>query len=152
MSKKSILFVCSHNSAQSQIAEGLINALYSDEFIAHSAGIYPSSVNPYIIKVMAEIGIDISKHYSKSIDDFRGMEFDYVITLCNDAKDFLFSSNARICLHKSFQDPSEYINTKEIMLSAFRQTRDNIINWLNETFGSKTVSSNKKFWHINSFV
>jgi len=70
--KKNVLFICTHNSARSQMAEGFLNALYGDKYEAYSAGIEPAKVNPYAIKVMAEAGIDISKKRSKSIEKFRG--------------------------------------------------------------------------------
>ncbi|NIM45048.1 MAG: hypothetical protein GTN80_04355 [Nitrososphaeria archaeon] len=76
--KKKVLFVCTHNSACSQMVEGLLGALYGDRYETYSAGIQPSKVNSYAIKVMAEIGIDTSKHRSKSIEEFHGTNFDFV--------------------------------------------------------------------------
>jgi len=141
MENKKVLFICTHNSARSQIAEGLLNSLYGDQFEAFSAGTHPSSVNPYAIKVMKEIGLDISKHYSKSIEEFRGIKFDYVITVCDNAKESCpFFPDGKKYLHKSFQDPSESRGSKEEMLSAFRQTRDTIKNWIDETYGKKIES------------
>lgn len=84
--KKKVLFVCTHNSARSQMAEGFLNALYEDKYEAYSAGIEPTKVNPYAIKAMAEVGIDISKYRSKSIEEFRGKNFDYAVTVCDHAK------------------------------------------------------------------
>ncbi len=136
MDKKKVLFICTHNSARSQIAEGLLNGLYGDQFEASSAGTHPSSVNPYAIKVMKEIGIDISKQYSKSLEVFRGIKFDYIITVCSDAKEAcpVFPDGKKY-IHKGFQDPSQSKGTKEDMLSAFRQTRDAIKDWIDEIFG-----------------
>jgi arsenate reductase len=85
--KKKVLFVCAHNAARSQMAEGLLRSLYGDRYEAYSAGTQPSRINPYAIKVMAEIGIDISTHYSKNIDVFHGIRFDYVVPVCNKAKE-----------------------------------------------------------------
>ena len=107
--KKKVLLICTHNSARSQMAEGLLNALYGNKYKAYSAGTKPSFVNPYAIEVMAEIGIDISKHRSKSIDEFQGITFDYVITVCDNAKATCpFSPGAGEYLHKSFDDPSDF--------------------------------------------
>ena len=82
--KKTVLFICVHNSARSQLAEGLVNALYADRFEAVSGGTTATRVHPAAIKAMAEIGIDISGHYSKSIDVFEGRRFDYVVMVCDD--------------------------------------------------------------------
>jgi arsenate reductase len=132
MDKKKVLFICTHNSARSQMAEGLLNGLYGDQFEAFSAGTHPSSVNPYAIKVMKEIGIDISKHYSKSIEEFRGIKFDYIVTeACP------FFPDGKKYIHKGFQDPSQSRGTKEDMLSAFRQTRCEIKDWIDEIFGQE---------------
>ncbi len=107
--KKKVLLICTHNSARSQMAEGLLNALYGNKYKAYSAGTKPSTVNPYAINAMAEIGIDISKNRSKSIDEFQGMKFDYVITVCDNAKETCpFFPGGEEYLHKSFDDPSDF--------------------------------------------
>ena len=94
--KKSILFICTHNSARSHMAEGLMNALYGDRYAAFSAGVEPSAVNPFAIKAMSEIGIDISGHRSKSVDEFLEEKFDYIITVCDHAmRHALFSLEER---------------------------------------------------------
>lgn len=82
---KRVLFICTHNSSRSQMAEGLINHALAGRFEAHSAGTEPSFVNPLAIVVMNELGIDISRHRSKGLDEFDGQNFDYVITLCSQA-------------------------------------------------------------------
>ncbi len=87
--KKKVLLICTHNSARSQMAEGLLNALYRNKYKAYSTGTKPSFVNPYAVEVMAEIGIDISKHCSKSIDEFSSTEFDFVVTVCDNAKELI---------------------------------------------------------------
>ena len=84
--KKKVLFICTHNSARSQMAEGLMRTLYPDRYVVFSAGTEPRGVNPYAVKGMAEIGIDISLHRSKSLDEFLDMKFDYVVTVCDHAK------------------------------------------------------------------
>ncbi len=107
--KKRVLFICTHNSARSQIAEGLLNYLYGSKYEAFSAGTKPFSVNPYAISAMAEIGIDIYKNRSKSIDEFQGITFDYVITVCDNAKATCpFSPGAEEYLRKSFDGPSGF--------------------------------------------
>jgi arsenate reductase (thioredoxin) len=138
MNKKKVLFICTHNSARSQIAEGLLKNLYGDRFDAFSAGTKPSSVNPYAIEAMKEIGIDISNHRSKSMDEFRGTKIDYVITVCDNAKEScpFFPDGARY-LHKSFNDPSQFKGTEEEILSAFRQIRNDIKEWIEKTFGQE---------------
>lgn len=134
---KKVLFVCTHNSARSQMAEGLLRAFYGDKFEAYSAGTNPAGVNPYAIKVMKEIGVDISKHRAKSLDEFKGIKFDYVVTLCNGAKESCpFYPNATHQVHKEFKDPSEVIGSREDILSAFREVRNEIKKWIDETFGT----------------
>ena len=85
--KKKVLFLCTHNSARSQMAEGLLNAFYGDRYEWYSAGVTPTKVNPYVIKSMMEIGIDISRNRSKSIEEFRGENFNYVVTVCDGARE-----------------------------------------------------------------
>jgi arsenate reductase len=132
--KKKVLFICTHNSARSQMAEGFLNALYGDKYEARSAGIEPAEVNPYAIKVMAEIGIDISKHLSKSIKEFRGQNFDYVATVCDHAKDTCPFFPGEEILHKGFKDPSEFKGNEDEILEKVRQVRDEITVWIEKTF------------------
>src|SRR4030043_2487316 len=82
MSKVKVLFLCTHNSARSQIAEGLLRHIYGDKYEVYSAGATPTRVNPLAVKVMAEIGIDISGQVSKSIEEFKGRDIDFVVTVC----------------------------------------------------------------------
>ncbi len=86
MTKKRILFICVHNSARSQMAEGFVNALSADRYQAVSGGVEPTIVQPAAIKAMAEVGIDISGHRSKSIDEFMDQPFDYVVMVCDDSQ------------------------------------------------------------------
>lgn len=133
--KKRLLFICTHNSARSQMAEGLINALLGDKYIAYSAGTKPTNVNPLVIKAMSEIGIDISHHRSKSIDEFKGEKFDYVITVCDNVKDICpFFPGGKKYIHKSFPDPSSFEGTEEEKLEFIRKVRDEIKNWIEEKF------------------
>ena len=133
--KKKILFICTHNSARSQIAEGLIKHQYGEQFEAFSAGTKPTQVNPYAIKVMSEIRIDISKHQSKSINNFEGMEFDYVVTVCDQAKESCpFFPSSKFFIHKSFEDPSSLEGTEEEILANFRKAREKIREWIENEF------------------
>ncbi len=136
--KKKVLFICTHNSNRSQIAEALLNHLYADRYEAYSAGTQPSKVNDYAIRVLKEIGIDISKNKSKHIDEFKGDFFDYVVTVCDSAKETCpFFPNSKEYIHMSFYDPSTYIGTDEEKLEKFRILREEIKNFLIETFGKK---------------
>ncbi|MBI4892472.1 MAG: arsenate reductase ArsC [Acidobacteria bacterium] len=125
--KKRLLVLCTGNSARSQMGEGLFRAAGEGTFEVHSAGTKPGSVRPEAIAVMREIGIDISSHWSKSVDEFAGRTFDYVVTVCDHARDScpLFpAGTAR--LHWSFEDPAAVEGTEEERLAAFRRIRDQI--------------------------
>ncbi|MFW6131792.1 MAG: arsenate reductase ArsC [Candidatus Aminicenantaceae bacterium] len=125
--KKKILFVCTHNTARSQMAEGLMNSLYGNEYEAASAGTEPTTINPYAVQVMSEIGIDISNHRSKSIYEFTEQKFDYVITVCDHAKETCpFFPGGMKRLHFSFEDPASFKGNKADTLSFFRRIRDEI--------------------------
>jgi arsenate reductase len=132
--KKTVLFICVHNSARSQIAEGLINSRYADRFEAVSGGTTATRVHPSAIKAMAEIGIDISGHYSKSIDVFEGRRFDYVVMVCDDKQaDCPFFPGGKEYIHRAFDDPAACSGTEEEILACFRKTRDEIKKWIEET-------------------
>lgn len=136
--KKKVLFICTHNSARSQMAEGILRTLYGDRYEAYSAGTQPTKVNPYAIKVMSEIGIDISNHRSKSAEEFRGKEFDYVVTVCDNAKEACpFFPGGKTYLHKGFKDPSEFKGNENEIIAEFQRVRDEIKRWIEETFGEK---------------
>jgi len=139
--KKKVLFICTHNSARSQMAEGFLNALYGGRYEGFSAGIEPTQVNPYAVKVMAEIGIDISTHRSKSIEDFRGKNFNYVVTVCNHAKEVCPFFPGEEIFHKGFEDPSDFIGTEDEILKEVRRVRDEIKDWLEITFGREGSKS-----------
>ncbi|HOI77155.1 MAG TPA: arsenate reductase ArsC [Methanofastidiosum sp.] len=133
--KKKVLFVCTHNSARSQMAEGLLNNICENAFEAYSAGSAPTRINPFSIEALKEIGIDISSHYSKSTEDFMNMQFDYVITVCDNAKETCpFFPGAKNYMHKRFEDPSSVEGTNEDKLNAFRKSRDEIKRWIIEFF------------------
>ena len=136
--KKKVLFICTHNSNRSQMAEGFLGAMYGERYEARSAGTHPTEVSPQAIKVMGEADIDISSHRSKSIDEFRDMKFDYVVTVCDHAKESCpFFPQAVRQLHKSFENPVDFHGTEDEMMTAFRHLRDEIKAWIEETFGDK---------------
>ncbi len=115
------------------MAEGLINELYNDKFDAYSAGTEVSEVRSEAIKVLKEIGIDISDHYSKHLKDFYGIKFDLVITVCDNAKKICpVFPGAKKMIHKGFPDPSAFQGTKEEKLAVFRELRDQIYSWIKE--------------------
>ena len=124
---KRVLFICTKNSARSQMAEGLVNHDLAERFEAFSAGTNPSSVHPLAIKVMREIGIDISHHRSKSMDEFVKERFDYVITLCDHANEscpVFFGGTKR--RHMGFPDPAAAEGGDEEKRGVFRKVRDQI--------------------------
>lgn len=125
--KKKILILCTGNSARSQMAEGLLRHLAGDRFEVESAGTVASFVRPQAINVMAEIGIDISGHRSKCLDEFLGTPFDYVITVCDNAKQTcpIFPGKAER-IHWSFPDPAEANGTDVEVLAEFRRIRNQI--------------------------
>ena len=133
--KKKVLFLCTHNSARSQIAEGLLGAAHGDKYEVSSAGTEPSRVNPYAVKAMAEIGIDISDHSSKSVEKFEGEKFDTVVTVCDHAKETCPTfPGAKKYLHRGFPDPSRFRGKEEEILEGFRKVRDEIKDWVDNEF------------------
>jgi len=130
--KKCVLILCTGNSARSQMAEGILRSDGGETFEVYSAGVKASAVRPEAIRAMREIGIDISGHRSKSVDEFAGQEFDYVITVCDNAKETcpVFSGKA-IRIHQSFEDPPPPgAKSAEETLSIFRRVRDEIREWI----------------------
>jgi arsenate reductase len=120
------------------MAEGLLRSMYGDRYEAFSAGISPTEVNPLAIKVMKEIGIDISGFRSKGIDEFAGMKFDYVITVCDHARQTCpFLPAAIENIHVGFEDPSALDVSDGEKLDKFRQTRDEIRSWIENYFGKR---------------
>ena len=143
--KKEVLFLCTHNSARSQMAEGLLRAIYGERYDAHSAGVKATSVDPRAVLVMKEIGIDISGQYSKSAEEFYDTIFDLAVTVCDRAKQACpicstqlelpaKSPKAREVIHKSFEDPAQAGGSEENQLKVFRQVRDEIREWIIHTF------------------
>ncbi|HEY8171884.1 MAG TPA: arsenate reductase ArsC [Dehalococcoidia bacterium] len=125
--KKRVLFLCTHNSARSQMAEGLLRKMAGDQFAVFSAGTEQTRVQPLAIEAMRESGIDITGHRSKTLDELAGENFDYVITVCDRANEscpIFPGSTERI--HWSFDDPTAVTGTEEQKLRAFRTVRDAI--------------------------
>lgn len=129
MNKQRVLILCTGNSARSQMAEGLLRQMAGDQFEVFSAGTKPVGLNPNAVKAMAEIGVDISSHRSKSVDEFADQQFDYVITVFDNAKEscpFFPGGGQRI--HHDFEDPAAA--PKDRQLDLFRMVRDEISSWI----------------------
>ena len=132
--KKKVLFLCSHNSARSQMAEGLLKTMYGNRFEVHSAGLQPTEVSPYAIEVLKEIGIDISNNISKRIDIYKDINFDYVATVCDQARESCPFFPGKIIIHKDFKDPSNTKGDVVDILHEFRRIRDEIKTWIEQNF------------------
>jgi arsenate reductase (thioredoxin) len=132
--KQRILVLCTGNSARSQMAEGWLRLSVGDRFEVYSAGSHPSGyVHQGAVQTMAEIGIDIKAHISKSMNDFKGQAFDYVVTVCdNAAEECPYFPGKAIRLHHGFTDPAKAASSE--ILESFRRVRDELIVWLNENF------------------
>ena len=134
--KKSVLFICTHNSARSQMAEGLLNTLYGNKYQAYSAGLVPTHVSPYAAEVMKELGIDLSIHTSKHIDSFKNQQFDIVVTVCDNAKETCPFFPGKKVIHKGFTDPSAVDGSLDEIITQFQIIRDEIKTWIDQEFGS----------------
>ena len=133
--KKSILILCTGNSARSQMAEGILKHIANGEYEINSAGTKPSIVRPEAKKVLTEIGIDISENRSKSVDEFANEEINYVLTVCDNAKENCpyFPAKTQL-IHHSFEDPADVQGDEESRLNAFRKVRDEIKKYLESDF------------------
>ena len=129
-----VLFICTHNSARSHMTEAFLNALCGDRYRAKSAGVTPTGLNPYVVKTLTEVGIDLSTHRSKSILEFKGKTFDYVVTVCDSAREVYPFFPGEKEIHKSFPDPSTFKGTEEEILRKVRDVRDEIKGWVEKTF------------------
>ncbi len=127
------LILCTGNSARSQMAEGLLRHMAGDRFEVHSAGTRPGTVRPEAIVVMREIGIDISGHRSKHVEEYAGQQFDFVITVCDNAREAcpVFPAGATH-IHWSFEDPAAATGSEEHRLGEFRRIRDQIAGRLED--------------------
>ena len=136
--KTSILFVCTHNSARSQLAEALMRNDLGDRYESYSAGTERTFVKPHALLALQEIGIDTQQLYSKTLDDLAPLQTDIVVTVCDNAKEscpFVVGRNQTI--HHEFEDPSSKGKTPLENLQAFRETRDQIREWIRLEFGSR---------------
>ena len=129
--KERVLILCTGNSARSQMAEGLLRHEAGGRFEVQSAGTKPGHVGPEAITVMKELGIDISSHRSKHVDEFKGQAFDYVLTVCNNANEScpVFPGQTKR-IHQAFEDPAAFQGTEAERLALFRRVRDNIREYL----------------------
>jgi arsenate reductase len=137
--KKRVLFLCTHNSCRSQMAEGLVNHFLGDRIQAFSAGTEATRVNPLAARVMAEIGIDLATHRSKTMDEFANERFDYVITLCGDANEkcpLFFGGVQRV--HLGFDDPSRLPGSDDEVLPEYRRVRDEIKERIGQFFAAQS--------------
>jgi len=134
MKKKSVLFICIHNSARSQMAEAFLNQMCGEEFEAQSAGLEPGTLNPIVVEAMREVGIDISQNETKAVFDFvkSGESFAYVITVCDEtsAERCPIFPGVTTRLHWSFPDPSAATGSPEEKLAQTRVIRDSIRKWI----------------------
>jgi arsenate reductase (thioredoxin) len=135
--KERVLILCTGNSARSQMAEGLLRALAGERFEVYSAGTHPTSVRPEAVAAMREVGVDISQHRSKSVEELAGQEFDHVLTVCDRARENcpFFPGRARRA-HWSFDDPAAVEGEWPERLAAFRRVREEIRERLAEWAGA----------------
>jgi arsenate reductase len=142
--KHKILIICTGNSCRSQMAEGYLKSL-DGNLDVYSAGTEPEAeVNPVAVRVMKEAGIDISSHRTKSVDEFLNETFDYVITVCDDARETcpVFSGKVQHRLHMGFEDPARVQGTDEYVLSFYRRIRDEIISEFGKFYRSLNETAN----------
>ncbi len=140
MEKQKVLFVCTHNSSRSQMAEGLLRTYYGDHYEVYSAGTQPSGVNPFAIEAMEDLGIDLSGHRSDHVDAYTDTPMDYVVTVCDSARESCPYLPARQQnIHHRFEDPSAVEGADAEKRAAFRRIRNEIRAWLDDTFGISSV-------------
>ncbi len=131
-----VLFLCTHNSARSQMAEGLLRAMGGNEFESFSAGTEATHIRPLAIKAMSELGIDITSQHSKVLNEYLSQSFDYVVTVCDNANETCpIFPGAKNRLHWSFPDPSKATGSEEEQLAVYRAVRDNIAGKIAAQFG-----------------
>jgi arsenate reductase len=134
-----LLFLCTGNSCRSQMAEGWARALKGSEIEAYSAGVNPQGLHPLAVRVMAEAGVDISGQSSKHVRDLKDIPFDYVVTVCDGAREScpLFPGKAKV-VHRSFADPGAAGGSEEEVLAVFRRVRDELRDFVKSLPGSLT--------------
>ncbi len=126
--KRRVLFLCTGNSCRSQMAEGWLRHLGGDRYEALSAGTQPQGVNPLAVRSMAEAGVDLTGHRSKSVDEFLGQDLDLLVTVCGGAKEScpVFHGRVKERRHWPFDDPAQARGTEDERMSVFRRVRDEI--------------------------
>ena len=133
--KKNVLFLCIHNAVRSQMAEAFLNHLYGDRYSAFNAGSDPTVLDPLVVKVMKEVGMDVSANPSKSLSVFQGMHFDWVITVCDQVQESCpYFPQGDIRIHKRFSDPSKFQGNAEDVMQEYRRVRDEIKTWVEKEF------------------
>jgi arsenate reductase len=138
--KTRVLFVCTANAARSQMAEGLLRAKYGDRYEAFSAGTRLANVSVRAIAVMREIRIDISHHRSKTLAEYEGTSFDIAVTLCDNVHAICpLIPGAKKTIHHGFPDPHLTPGSGEEILNGYRDVRDRIAVWIDETFGTPAL-------------
>jgi len=142
MAKARVLFLCTGNSARSQMAEGYLRHIAGHEFEALSAGIEPKGLNPLAVEAMREIGIDISHQKSKDVREFLGQAIPYVITVCDNAKERcpIFPRSFKF-LHWPFEDPAEAAGSHDEKLAVFRRVRDEIANRIQRELVNRRIAA-----------
>ena len=143
MSQQRVLFLCTGNSARSQMAEAFLRKYAGDTFEPHSAGLKPKGINPFTVRVMEEVGIDISGQHSKGIETYLGkVLFQYLITVCDDADKNCPSvwPGVNTRMHWSFEDPARFQGTEEEKLAKFREVRDRIEKSIREWVAEQSPS------------
>jgi arsenate reductase len=141
MKKERVLILCTGNSARSQMAEGLLRHDSGDRFEVFSAGVSPSHVRPEAVSVMRDIGVDISGHRSKHVDELADQSFDYVLTVCDNARESCPIFPGGTMIHHSFADPAAFRGSDTERLEVFRQVRDEIREYLRDFQRSREQSS-----------
>jgi arsenate reductase len=133
--KEKVLFVCTHNAARSQMAEGYLNARYGDRYVAFSAGTAPGALNPHAVRAMAELGIDIACQRSKDLGEFDGQEMDILVTVCEGGL-CPFFPGAKKEIRREFPDPSRLTGTDGEIMAGVRHIRDALTAWIDAVFGT----------------
>jgi arsenate reductase len=142
MDKTAVLFVCTHNSARSQMAEGLLRDRYGDHYDVYSAGTERTHVRPLAIEVTEEIGVDLSGHTSNTIEDLGDRTFDVIVTVCDAAREacpYLPAETEN--LHRSFEDPSAAEGSAEERRVVFRRVRDDLAAWIDDTLAPEAAAA-----------
>ncbi|MCK9151081.1 arsenate reductase ArsC [Methanobacterium alcaliphilum] len=136
--KNKVLFICENNSCRSQLAESLLREIYGDYYEVYSAGSDPKEINPITIEVLSGIGIDISEKKSKSLNDFKEYEFDYVVSLCGEEDEVCpVFINTRKHIHKGFRDPQAFTGDDAAKIKYFREIMNEIKLWIENEFEVK---------------